>query len=238
MKSADFRLNPVIECATPLLNLALPFNRGNHGKDLDVSYREKIFQGFNEMERLAYNKQIHADTIKDMKYAMAAFVDEAILNSKWVQRSEWMAEPLQLRYFGQHLAGEGFFERLKQLRQGGERNTDILELYYVCLQLGFEGIYRLHGYEQLMALQVDLRSQIETYRGSISPALSPNAKPKSGIIQQVRKEVPFWVIGAVTAAIVISIYVTYSFIIDKVADSTVNTIAKNNTNIVQVLRQR
>jgi len=228
----------VMESCTNLFNFALLFCKGSRGKNLDHSYGDKILRAFSEMERLAYDRHISTDMIKDTKYAMVAFIDEMILNSKWPHRNEWMVEPLQLRYFGEHLAGEGFFERLKQLRQTGERNADVLELYYICMQLGFEGVYKLNGYEQLMSLQIDLRSQLENYRGAANFRLSPHAKPTHGIIHQIRRQVPSWVIGMVTAAIVISIYVGYSTVIDTVANSTVETITDRNSDIVKVLKRR
>jgi len=236
MKPSDTRINPVMESCTNLFNFALLFGKGSRGKNLDQSYGEKIMRAFSEMERLAYDRHLSTDVIKDTKYAMVAFIDEIILSSKWPHRNEWMVEPLQLRYFGEHLAGEGFFERLKQLRQSGERNVDVLELYYVCLQLGFEGMYKLNGYEQLMSLHIDLRSQIENYKGAGNFKLSPHAKPTHGIIHQIRRQVPSWVIGVVTAAIVISIYTTYSFIIDEVADSTNMVITEANENINKALK--
>jgi len=68
-----------------------------------------------------------------------------------------------------------------------EPNRDILELYYVCLQLGFEGVYRLRGLEQLMALQVDLRSQIDSYREPVNPRLSPEGVPRDSLLAQARR---------------------------------------------------
>lgn len=237
MKPSDYKVNPVLSSCMTLFNYALLFCHGSRGKELDAGYRDKILVGFNEMERTAYQKHLDPETIKDMKYSMAVYIDEVILNSKWNHREEWMTEPLQLRYFGEHLGGEGFYNRLTQLRQLGQRSTDILELYYVCLQLGFEGIYRLHGFEQLMALQTDLRSQIESYRGNTNISLSPHAKPTQGILQRVRRQVPSWVVGTFTVAVVLSTYVTYSYIIDKVAASTVKTIASNNQHMIRVLKQ-
>ncbi len=238
MKPSDTRINPAMESCTNLFNIALMFSKDGRGKHLDQSYGEKVLRAFSEMERLAYDRNINTDSIKDIKYAMVAFIDEVILSSKWPHRSEWMVEPLQLRYFGEHLAGEGFFDRLKQLRQSGERNADVLELYYICLQLGFEGMYKLNGYEQLMSLQIDLRSQLENYRGAANFKLSPHATPTHGIIHQIRRQVPSWVIGMVTAAIVISVYVTYSSVIDKVTQSTVSSINEHNVNIVKKLKRR
>ena len=85
--------------------------------------------GFDQMERMAFERQIAMVILKDAKYALAAFVDEAVMCSRWPGRTAWMSRPLQLEMFGDHVAGEGFFERLAQLRQGGEANLDLIELY-------------------------------------------------------------------------------------------------------------
>lgn len=49
----------------------------------------------------------------------------------------------------------------------GTLNTDLLELYYLCLALGFEGKYKLQGREQLRALIQDLGRDLQTRRGEV-----------------------------------------------------------------------
>lgn len=228
MSEAQPRTNPLLECCTPLFALVAPFRKGDHGESLPEDYRQTLLNGFDELERMAFERQITMQTVKEAKYAMAAYIDEVVLSSRWPGRLDWMSKPLQLEFFGEHLAGEGFFEHLAQLRQGGEANLDVLELYYVCLQLGFEGVYRLRGLEQLMALQVDLRSQIDGYRGVVSPRLAPDGVPKESLLAQARREIPYWVIGTVTAGVIFFTYLTYTVLIDGfVHDSVEQIIAYN-----------
>ena len=179
------------------------------------------------MERKAFEYKIPMQIIKEAKYALSSYIDEIVLTSNWPGRLEWMSKPLQLEFFGEHVGGEGFFRRLQNLRQQGEQYVDLLEVYYVCLQLGFEGVYRMRGLEQLMALQVDLRSQIESYRRYKSSHLSPAGMPANSVMAQMRREVPYWVIGTVTLAAVFFTYLGYAVATSKVAESGQVAINKN-----------
>ncbi len=226
------RTNPLLECAETIFSLIAVFKKGDRGASLDLDTREKILGGFDTMERMAFERQIGSIVLKDAKYALAAYIDEAVLSSNWPGRTEWMGRPLQLELFGDHLAGEGFFERLTHLRQGGEANAHLLELFYVCLQLGFEGVYKIRGLEQLMALQVDLRSQIEGYQGVTDPRLSPAGAPAAPLMARVRREVPYWVITVVTVSIIFFTYLGYSMAVTRLVDSSVAEIGAGKDAIL------
>ena len=71
-------------------------------------------------------------------YAIVAFMDEQILRSQWSGRQQWMSQPLQLTYFNENTAGEGFFTRMQALEQRPNQ-AHVLEIYYLCLALGFRG---------------------------------------------------------------------------------------------------
>lgn len=56
---------------------------------------------------------------------------------------------MQLRLFGEHLAGERFFDKLETLRLDPVANLEALEVFYTMLLLGFQGKYLLEGSEKL-----------------------------------------------------------------------------------------
>ncbi len=224
--SASNPLNPILECCSELLAIVMPLRGGRESATLPDDFPERVLGGFDTLERMAFERQLSTAVVQEAKYALAAFVDESVLASEWFGRLEWMSQPLQLQFFGEHLAGEGFFQRLANLRQGGEANADILELYYVCLQLGFEGVYRLRGLEQLMALQVDLRSQIDGYRGVCDPRLSIHGAPRVGVLQRVGRHLPYWVIASVTVATVLVGYTGYAAVTENVTDKSVAAVAE------------
>ena len=83
--------------------------------------------------------------VVDMAYAVVALADEIALHKGGSIRDFWMQRPLQLHYFNENLAGEGFFHRLNAVLSDPSRN-DILRVYYVCLLMGFQvGTSRVRG---------------------------------------------------------------------------------------------
>jgi type VI secretion system protein ImpK len=81
----------------------------------------------------------------DIAYAIVALADE-IAFRKAAVRDVWMSNPLQLRYFNENLAGEGFYQRLDYILPDPTR-LEALRVYYTCLLFGFEGKYAMRGGE-------------------------------------------------------------------------------------------
>jgi len=82
------------------------------------------------------------------RFAICAWVDEAILNSPWNHKNLWQREQLQRTYYHTTEAGEDFFERLNAL---GFHQREVREVYYLCLALGFMGRYCHPGDEVLLS---------------------------------------------------------------------------------------
>lgn len=221
--------NKLLECFSAVLHLANLFRNSNNttarAADFDLDYRQQVLAAFDLMERTAFEQQISVQRVQQAKYAAAAFIDELVLSSAWPGRANWMGKALQLEFFGEHLAGENFFKRLSDIRQNAVENIDVLEIFYICLQLGFEGMYRMRGMEQVMALQVDLRSQIELVRGVVDPRLAEEGLPKTSFTTRVGRNVPYWVIVSVTAAIVFFIFLGYAVAIDRQARQALTQIS-------------
>jgi type VI secretion system protein ImpK len=81
------------------------------------------------------------------RFAVCAWVDEAILNSGWHEKDQWQREQLQRFYYHIADAGEAFFSRLNAL---GPHQRDVREVYYLCLALGFMGRYCTDGDKYLL----------------------------------------------------------------------------------------
>lgn len=127
-----------------------------------------------EFEAKAKAEKIDPADIADVKYALAAFVDEVVLNTDWPGRDSWADDPLQLHYFGTYLAGEGFFERLEGIKAQGKSRVDALRVYYDCLLLGFKGKYGISGAEILDALKKVVQNELEREQPSDINELSPH----------------------------------------------------------------
>jgi type VI secretion system protein ImpK len=132
-----------------------------------------------EVEREAGKAGYGKEEVEEANYAVVAFLDETVLTSNDPARDRWSSWQAK-RYTGS-IAGEGFFEHLKVLRNRREspQLADLLEVYYLCLLLGYQGRYAMDGASELQFLIDDLRIQIERVRGR-RDVLSPDAGVPQG----------------------------------------------------------
>src|SRR3954470_3436649 len=110
--------------------------------------KRRIGTLLEDMDRRGTELGLAKRDLDDAKYAIVAFLDEQLLRAPWSGRQEWMLEPLQLIYFNENTAGEGFFTRLEALEHDPSR-VHVLEIYFLCLALGFMGKYAVRGGEGL-----------------------------------------------------------------------------------------
>jgi type VI secretion system protein ImpK len=78
-------------------------------------------------------------------FAVVALLDESALNSPQPALASWARRPLQDELFGEHLAGERFFQHLDALlaRPDSPPLADVLEVFGLALLLGFRGRYAI-----------------------------------------------------------------------------------------------
>jgi len=177
--------------------LLLLLKRGQLPSDGEafVATVQKFLDG---VERNANRMGIASEDVYAAKYAFCAAVDEAILSQPSSLHETWERNPLQLRLFGEHLAGEHFFDRLEELRRQGAPRLPSLEVYHFCLLMGFEGKYRLEGTEKLGYLTARLGDEIVYLKGK-RHGFAPHALPPDNVRHSLRRVVPLWMPAALVA---------------------------------------
>jgi type VI secretion system protein ImpK len=146
--------------------------------------------------------------VEAAKYAFCAAVDEIILRSQFSIREAWEMRPLQLRLFGDQLAGEHFFQRLEALRARGSAHVQALEVFHMCLLLGFQGRYALDGEDKLKYLSARLGDEIARMRGK-SHGFAPHAERPDQIVNKLKSDLSMWVLTAVFALVGLGGYVGF-----------------------------
>ena len=143
-------------------------------------------------------------------YAFVAFMDESVLGSGQAMFSNWSSRPLQEEIFGDHTAGEAFFRTLEGLleRANDAETTDVLEVYQLCLLLGFRGRYRENPLE-LERFREAVDRRIERARGAqpLAPdAGHPQEPEPSGPRDPIIRPLAIFA-GSVLVAVVIAYFV-------------------------------
>lgn len=137
--------------------------------------RQRINVTFENLRQRAQQADIPSADAMEAIYALAAFMDEQILRSPWPARQQWMAQPLQLVYFHENTAGEGFYNRLAGLEADPDR-AHVVQIYYICLALGFQGKYAVSHPGEWAAL-VERTASTLSRRIPTSETLSPAGYP-------------------------------------------------------------
>lgn len=120
------------------------------------------------------------DSVRLAVYAFVAFLDESVLASSSPAFRGWSRQPLQEEVFGDHTAGETFFQHVDDLlaRGGDAQAADVLEVHQLCLLLGFHGRYR-DDPVQLERYRDAIARKIDGIRGQVGP-LAPDPLPPPG----------------------------------------------------------
>lgn len=183
-----------------IMTLAFGRDLGDPGQ-----LRTRVNEVFTEFDRDAREAGVSSDDVRSARFALTAFVDETIARSDWFGKPEWASRPLALEQFQTNNAGDEFFDELDKIRQRPDLKTDLLEVYYTCLTLGFEGKYALGDPRQLRDLISSIKSDLERIRGRVID-LSPHWEPPETPIQKLGREIPLWVVTAACLLILVGVF--------------------------------
>jgi type VI secretion system protein ImpK len=130
------------------------------------SFRYQIREGLKSAGEEARRRGYSGEDIQLAVFAVVAFLDESILNVQNPIFADWPRRPMQEELFGHHVAGEIFFQHLAKLftRDETQDVADVLEIYLLCMLLGFAGKYSLGSRGELKAASDTARQKIQRIR--------------------------------------------------------------------------
>ena len=137
-------------------------------------FRRRTREALSEVTREAIKRNYAAEHTMETNFAVVALLDEVVLSSHDPSREAWALKPLQEELFGIATAGEVFFGRIEKLlnRADSSELADMLEVFYLCILLGFEGQYVTGPKTDLYLLTERVGQKIERIRGG-DAQLSP-----------------------------------------------------------------
>ncbi|HET8548638.1 MAG TPA: DotU family type IV/VI secretion system protein [Bryobacteraceae bacterium] len=137
-----------------------------------AAFRAQVLAGLKAAEQEAVSKGYAPEDGKLATFAIVAFLDETILNSQNPGLNDWLRKPLQEELFGVHVAGQICFDNVDRLlmRPDSPQVADILEVYLLCVLLGFRGKYGATGGEGIRAAVDAMKQKIDRVRGP-APAI-------------------------------------------------------------------
>ena len=161
-----------------------------------TSFRAEMKKHLRVAEQQARARGYGADDVKNAIFAVVAFLDESVLSSRNPAFADWPRLPLQAEWFGHQLGGELFFQELQKVlnRPDTSEVADLLEVYALCMLLGFKGRFASAGSATLGGVSGDLRQmQIATQEKirrirSSSASLSPRGTIPADAVRLVQSD--------------------------------------------------
>jgi type VI secretion system protein ImpK len=151
---------------------------------------------------------------EDIAYALAALADEIALSKPEPLHGFWMQRPLQLQYFNENRAGEGFFAKLDDLRRESRRG-EVLRVFYLCLLFGFQGRYSIKGGDlELMKIIDSLRPEVEKNVEAADPLAPAGDAPDEALIRSSQRN-PFLYVALGVFAVAIAVFIGLRISLDR-----------------------
>lgn len=182
--------------------------------DFRTSIRAALKAAMEQAKALGYSSEVNQLAF----FAVVAFLDESVLKMQNPAFADWAQRPLQEEMFGHNRAGEIFFDHLHTIlvRQDSAETADCLEVYSLCMLLGFKGKYALSSgisslgqsnsgprtSGEIQALIRQARDKIDRIRGQKS--FLPNVAPPE--VKQATR-IDRWSRGLGIAALVLFVLV-------------------------------
>ena len=166
-----------------LLTVGERLRSGRQPVNDSASFRAQLLAVLDASMEEGRKRGYNSEDVELAAFAVVAFLDESILNLRLPIFADWPKQPLQEQRYGHHIAGEIFFKNIINLmgRSDSYDLADVLEVYYLCMLLGFAGKYSLGGRGELYAVQQQIGEKIQRIRKTtvqLSPAWQlPNDGP-------------------------------------------------------------
>lgn len=205
----------LVSLAAPAFELVLKVQAGIIKPSHDI--RQLVERLLEEMEQRGISLRYSERQVVAVKFALVAFVDETLLSNEFPLREEWEKVPLQLQYFEEHLAGHTFFARLDALLKNVEAEADVVEVYYLCLLLGFKGRYKMGEERQLAEIIRNTANQLRRAGRLSEKELSAHWLATDQPALPGKSGLPLW--SKIGAAVCVALVIFYYLVLQLILNS-------------------
>ena len=143
------------------------------------------------------------------KYALVAWIDDMLIEAPWGGRQWWKENALEVEIFNTRERATQFFAKSQNATKTTRR--DALEVFYVCVVLGFRGLYR-DPQAAFLASQFSLPADLESWArqtarsiqlGQGRPSIHEKPRPASSAPPLEGK---FLLLGSCVMSVVLSVF--------------------------------
>lgn len=167
--TSKININSLVAASDPILTLVTTLQNAHYPEDRE-KFLEHLAHEVHAFEHHAKMANYKEDTITAARYILCCLLDETIaLTSEWGKDNGWLHNNLLSVFHNECYGGEDFFKIIDKSLENTTINLHLIELAYICLNLGFTGKYRnTHdGANKITQIINDLYAIISQHRSAL-----------------------------------------------------------------------
>jgi type VI secretion system protein ImpK len=218
-------LNPLVEAANPLL-AAVPQIRHSLRHPDPAGLRARLREQIDGFERGARAAGVPEDRVLTARYALCALLDDSAASTPWGR--DWATHGLLAELHDAAGGAERFFALLEPMAGQPAKHLDLLEFFYVCLALGFEGKYRggEGGRQALTQARTKLYATLSQHRPQASTELSARWRGAAAPARQLPGALGLFAMGSACLLALSGIYLGYAVSLGALSDPAARQLAQ------------
>ncbi|MGH8176807.1 MAG: type IVB secretion system protein IcmH/DotU [Steroidobacter sp.] len=224
--------NPILQAAAPLIAIASRLQSTVAQADVG-SLRSQSMQEVRVFDDRLRSAGVVPEDALVARYILCTFFDSAVLNTPWGAQSDWSGQSLLVTFHKEKSGGEKFFQILQRISAQPGRYIDLIELQYVCLALGYEGMYRIdeRGAARIAELQHGLYRLIREARQLRDEDLSPHWKGVEDKRNPIFRYAPWWIVAAAGIAVLAIAFVIYNVRLNAAAEPVKQALSQPSVKV-------
>jgi type VI secretion system protein ImpK len=215
-------INPLVDAAAYLFSLIGGKLKQLQGSQNLEDLQKNLIDEINQFQHIVTTKGYNADYVLASRYALCATLDDIISHTTW-GHLQWDPHNLCATFNNSDSptpAYEQFFIILERIFKEPSAYLDLMEFMFICLSLGFKGLYRNGNYHQLEEINDALYKHIRAQQVNFNKALSPFPfKVAPFIPPPATKKIALKVLVTSSIAL-LAIFIALNFILDSISTQT------------------
>ena len=218
-------LNALLDAANPILGAVAQMRHALRHPD-PAALRARLREQVITFETSGRAAGIAEEDLGCARYALCALLDDAASATPWGR--DWAGTGLLAELCEDRSGAEGFFVRLDRMLAAPGRHRDVLQFFYICLALGFEGRYRggEGGRQALAQIRGRLHEILSGQRPPASFALSPRWQGAPVPHRRLPGAIVVWSLLSACALVLAALYFGYRVSLGALSDPVALEIAR------------
>jgi len=217
--NAESNLHSLVGMVSPFISIVARVRKSTHLKDVE-EFRNFCIEQIRQYEMRHFGLEDNSKMEFYASFGLCCVVDEFVANTPWGHEAKWGSRSMLMEFHKQELGGEVFFDLLDEMMRNPAENESVMEMFFVCLDLGYEGKYAGNQAEKRKLNEVSEKcfKLLEALKDDTEYRLSGQWEGLGGGGRKLTRNIPHWVIFATAAMVIVGVFSWFHYSLNQSSD--------------------